>query len=228
MLPADGPVFGLGIVRSSFFTGMVPAHREIEITAEFIPFSVIRTYVEAPRPIGIDRTGNREVYIIVDKPVVTSVPQVESPHTFFTVSRHNNSRGSFFGDREESERDSQRERYIFDVKIGKSRNDLFVPDHFGLAQPYVEVRMIVFVTSGIPAVFDTIYRIRHFLGQLSLDVTFALLGDDLFDKSFFCLEIIFEIQTFEFLATVLEFGFADDRTATVRKTGSISQAVFHI
>jgi len=44
-------------------------------------------------------------------------------------------------------------------------------------------------------------------------------------KNVFCLEIIFEIQTFEFLATVLEFGFADDRTATVRKTGSISQAV---
>jgi len=119
---------------------MVPAHREIEITAEFIPFSVIRTYVEAPRPIGqhsqdpkanpyttfsasVDMSSatnnyynannindsNREVYIIVDKPVVTSVPQVESPHTFFTVSRHNNSRGSFFGDREESERDSQRE-----------------------------------------------------------------------------------------------------------------------
>ena len=48
MAPAERPVFGLIVVGQPLFTGMVAAHGEIEVSAEFVTLAVIGDEVGSP------------------------------------------------------------------------------------------------------------------------------------------------------------------------------------
>ena len=104
MAPAERPVFGLIVVGQPLFTGMVAAHGEIEVSAEFVTLAVIGDEVGSPWTVGIDVSGKGEVNVVADGPIISSVFQIESAHAFFSVGGHDNTRSPFLGDGKKGKR----------------------------------------------------------------------------------------------------------------------------
>ena len=84
------------------------------------------------------------------------------------------------------------------------------------------------VAGGVPAFFDAIDGIRHFLGQFSLEIAFSLLGDNFLDKSFPGFEVVAQVKTFKFLRFVFEYGFSADDSRRIGHSGGVCHVVAHV
>ena len=226
--PTHRPVLRLLVIGQSLLADVVLTDVSLELTAELVAFPIGGSRAQRPRTVRINIAGEGEIHVVINIKVISAITQVESAHALLPVRGHDDARRALVGNREKAERNGQRKRNALELKVGRSRDDLFVFNHLGLGHAYAEVGMVVLIASRVHAFLHAIDRVVLLFGDFSLKVPLALLGDDIRDDSFLGVEIIPHLDALESLPVVREVGGAHQFAGGIRRAGGISQLFLHV
>ena len=172
------------------------ANDSIEVIAvhaagEFVPFPVVGACRKPPGPFGIYLARKRQIHIVVDGKIISSIVEVEAPLHLVAVRRHDNARGVGLGEGEEGEGEDNREkRDIGNHQPGRSGNHILFGSHLGLGEVQVEVGMVVQVAGGIFGIYHVEGVVGILLRRVGDDMPLSLLGDDVGYKCLAGVEIV--------------------------------------
>ena len=190
MIPDNLKVLGNCIIRHPFVPRLSDLIIRLQRTGVFISFIIVGQSGKSPRTFGKDISRHFQVHDVTDSKIISAFCQTETTTGVVHISRHDETGRIAAGEREEKERNSQRQRYIFHHQIGRSRHYILFRTHLGPCQLHIEVRMVMVVTSRIAPMLHKNFIIGPLLGFASGHVSFPLLSYDFGDSRFFSFEVI--------------------------------------
>ena len=196
---------------------------DVEVSAEAVALLVVGLSGEHPRAFGVDVAQHFGIDIIAKGKVVTAFAQVEAARRFVAVARHDESAAVFALEGEEAIGNGQRQRHIFDHKVGGTEHDVLSGSHLGARHVEVEVR--VFGIAGRVESLPHVHRAAAVaLAVETLHVAFALLRIDIGDESLARPEVVADAVGFVLVRALLEERLADDVARRVCASGGVDKA----
>ena len=141
--------------------GLGVGSRDAAVVA--VALGVAALGAQLPRAVGVEASGQLQVDVVVDGPVVAGVAQVETAGTLLAVAGDDDTRTASLREGEEGLRYADRQRHVLHDHVGPARDDLLLRDHLGLVQGEVEVGVVGLVAGGVFAVHDVDRVVGHLL-----------------------------------------------------------------
>ena len=204
MRPSEAEVLHLHIIGRALVAIDGCEETQIEIAGELVSLDIGRSCIDTPRAFGVDFAGEREVHVVVDCKIVTAVAQVEAAVVILAHGGHDDTALVFAAEREVAKRHRDGERHIGEHHIHRTGDDILLWLHLSLCDLEIEVGMLVVVAGGVAAILDVIFIVGHLLGETAGEISLALLGDNILDKTLLRLEIVGHLLRLVFTARVVE------------------------
>ena len=135
----------------------------------------------APRTLGVDLTGKRQVDVVADGQIVTAVAQIEAAVVVVSEGGEDDAGRIVLGEGEISERQGDGQGQAGEHHVGGAGDDVLAGNHLALGELEVEVGALVVVAGCVFAVTEKVGVVGAFLGGAAVEVSFALLGYDVVD-----------------------------------------------
>lgn len=94
-------------------------------TTVFVVYAVVRNKVGIPRTQRIDTSASGKVYVVVYRPVISSLSQEKPLFRLLSKLRNDDTRISVLHDGEKTERNDKRNGYILHNKVRRPYDDFF-------------------------------------------------------------------------------------------------------
>ena len=131
---------------------------QVEVTAEFVAFDVLRTCRHLPRAEGVDTTTYGEVHMLAEGKVVAEVADKEALG-IFAVCGHQNTRLRTCADGEEGLRNTWKvDGYILHYEVRVASDNLLAWEDLCACHREVEVGVVHLVAGGVHTVAN-VYRL---------------------------------------------------------------------
>ena len=179
---------------------------EIDVAAEAVTLVVVRLEARAPRSLRVYFAQGFKVEIVVHRPIVTAVAQVEAARGLIAVRGHYETARILLADGEETVGHGQRQRHVLHHEVCRAEYRLFAWAHLTAREFQVEVRVLGVAGS----VFGMAQIERAVVSSLrfgALQVTIALCGVYVAYKTLFRLEVKRHRLALILVAALLVHGF---------------------